>query len=324
MLSLKQAQNIINEELNRLSLPSDPTNLYEPIRYILSNGGKRIRPALVLMAASIFTEEYHKALSPAIGIEIFHNFTLLHDDLMDASDIRRGNKTVHKKWNPNISILSGDVMSILAYRSVSEVDDKHLKAVLSIFHRTAIEVCEGQMMDLDFELRDHVGIEEYLKMIELKTSVLIAASLQIGAISAGSDYALSKSLYDFGLNLGIAFQLQDDLLDSFGDSITFGKQIGSDIINNKKTFLMISLLELADENDKKQLQYLLSQKDANPENKIKKVLELFDNYKIKELTEKKIDHYFLKTANILSSISISGDNKRMLSEFSNQLMKRSY
>jgi geranylgeranyl diphosphate synthase type II len=265
MISLDEAQQIIEKNLAEISFPDNPVNLYGPVEYILSNGGKRIRPSLVLLGANLFSDDVQPAVNPALAVEIFHNFTLLHDDLMDNSLIRRGRDTVHIKWNPNVAILSGDAMSIIANRFVSKVDSKILPDVMEVFNRTAIEVCEGQMMDMEFENRNDVHVDEYLRMIELKTSVLIAASLQIGALTGGASKQDSVQLYEFGRSLGIAFQLQDDLLDSYGDVEKFGKKIGNDIITNKKTYLMISALDNADDDDLYTLNLWLEKDKFDPD-----------------------------------------------------------
>lgn len=322
MLSLEEAQKRILAELEHIQIPSEPGNLYAPVEYILSNGGKRIRPSLVLLGANVFSDDVSEALSPAVGIEIFHNFTLLHDDLMDHSAIRRGKKTVHLKWNPNIAILSGDVMSIMANEFISKVDERHLRSVLAVFNRTALEVCEGQMMDMDFETRDNVSINEYLEMIRLKTSVLIAGSLEIGAITAGAGEKSARELYEFGLNLGLAFQLQDDLLDSYGDTGTFGKKVGNDILTNKKTYLMISALQLASPSDLTRLKNLMEQKETEPSLKIQAVREIFDIYNVKSLITEKINSFFNLALQQLDKLEVPEERKSVLRSFSYDLMKR--
>ena len=322
MLTLEQAQSIILKEIETLEIPSSPANLYEPVKYILAIGGKRIRPALVLLGANVFSDNVDAAIAPALGVEIFHNFTLLHDDLMDNSEIRRGKQTVHLKWNPNISILSGDVMSIMANEYIRRVDEKYQEAVISSFNRTALEVCEGQMMDMDFEEREDVSIEEYLEMIKLKTSVLIAASLEIGALSVGAGPSQAKDLYDFGLNLGLAFQLQDDLLDSYGDTETFGKKVGNDILTNKKTYLMISALNNCSEEDKNELLSILKQEVFDPDEKISKVKMIFDKYGVKELIMNKINSYFDLALEKLNDPDSPSERTSLLKNFSFELMGR--
>jgi geranylgeranyl diphosphate synthase type II len=322
MLSLDDAIARVEQELKELEIPSRPAGLYDPVRYILSNGGKRVRPALALLGANLFRDEVSCALGPAMGVEIFHNFTLLHDDLMDLSVVRRGKPTVHKKWNDNIAILSGDVMSFLASQKIAQVEASVLPSVLEIFNRTAIEVCEGQMMDMSFENRETVAVEEYLKMIELKTAVLIAASLAMGAASAGASEENTGHLYQFGLNLGIAFQLQDDLLDTYGDPAVFGKKIGNDILTNKKTFLMINALERAQGNDADLLKQLIRDGGADPASKIAAVTDIFNRCGIRRLTEETIARYFALSSESLKKLKVPANRKTALTEFSFWLMER--
>ncbi len=324
MLTLKEAGNIIEKALKNTDFPEKPENLYEPVKYILSNGGKRIRPSLVLLAANVYTNNYLKALEPALGVEIFHNFTLLHDDLMDNSPIRRNKPTVHEKWESNIAILSGDAMSIIASQYITKVDDSILRQVTDHFNSTAVEVCEGQMMDMDFENRWDVTVDEYIRMISLKTSVLIAAGLKIGALIGGAPEKEADILYNYGLNLGIAFQLQDDYLDSFGDSGTFGKKIGNDIVTNKKTYLMINALKLSDRNDHLRLTELLSTENIDPAQKISEVLSFFKKYGIKEKTQSEIRNYFNKAVSCLNNIEVPDRRKELLRQFPEMLMKRDY
>ena len=322
MISLEQAHQSIEKRLAEIRFPEEPSNLYKPVQYILSNGGKRIRPSLVLMGANVFTDDLTPALNPAIAIEIFHNFTLLHDDLMDNSLMRRGRDTVHVKWGSNVAILSGDVMSILANQYISDVSNEILDQVLEVFNHTALKVCEGQMMDMEFEDRIDVSVDEYIHMIELKTSVLIAASLQIGALVGGASEKQAFELYEYGRLLGIAFQLQDDLLDSYGDSKTFGKKIGNDILTNKKTFLMISALENAGPEDQKELRLWLEKKQYDPVQKIREIKKIFDNCRIRELTTTKINDYFRSSLGKLNIINVEDQRKSVLRDFANTLMKR--
>ncbi len=322
MISLAEAQQLIEKKLAEISFPEEPRNLYLPVQYILSNGGKRIRPSLVILGANVFSDSVEEAINPALAIEIFHNFTLLHDDLMDNSRIRRGKDTVHIKWDPNVAILSGDAMSIMANQFVSKVNSNVLPHVLEVFNRTAVEVCEGQMMDMEFEDRQDVQVDEYIRMIELKTSVLIAASLQIGAIVGGASPEESSELYEFGRHLGIAFQLQDDLLDSYGDVEKFGKKIGNDILTNKKTFLMISALENAGKNELKELKHWLAKEEFEPEEKIAGVKKIFNSCRIKELTLAKIHEYFEASRSELNKINVEQQRKSVLIDFSDNLMKR--
>ncbi len=299
MYTLLEAQNLVEKHLQTFSIPDTPRELYEPVKYVLSLGGKRIRPALVLLACDLFSGGVEAALMPALAIEIFHNFTLLHDDIMDRAEIRRGNPTVHVKYNENVAILSGDVMSILASRLMNQSPGVVLSTVHDIFTRTAMQVCEGQQLDMNFEERLTVSEEEYLTMIELKTAVLIAASLKIGAILGGSSQKDADDLYDFGRNLGIAFQLQDDLLDTYGDPLIIGKSLGTDIVDNKKTFLMIEALEKVSASRKTELTGWLTKKNFDREQKIGSVISIFNALKIKEITESRIkDFYNAALANL--------------------------
>jgi len=322
MLSIEKAQEVIVSELEKLEIPQEPRNLYEPVRYILSNGGKRFRPALVLLGCDLFGGDYLKAVYPALGIEVFHNFTLLHDDLMDNSTVRRNRPTVHIKWDPNTAILSGDVMSILASSLINKVDAGILGPVSSLFNKTAIEVCEGQMLDMEYALRENVSISEYINMIRLKTSVLIAASLGVGALIAGAAEKESESLYNFGLHLGIAFQLQDDLLDSFGDQNVFGKKIGNDIITNKRTFLLIRAFEKASGHELMELQKYFSGEEFDAREKIDSVLAVFNKLDIRKETETKINEHHQNALKYLEAINVPVERKEVLMRFSAELMKR--
>jgi geranylgeranyl diphosphate synthase type II len=311
-LAYKEAQNLTRE----------PKNLYEPIRYILSLSGKKIRPVLTLMAASLFSSDYKKALPAAYAVEIFHNFTLVHDDIMDDAPLRRGKQTVHEKWNLNTGILSGDAMLILAYQYFENYPAKVFQKLAKLFSKTAIEVCDGQQLDVDFETRNDVSIEEYIKMISLKTSVLIGAALKMGAIVSESNQKDADILYDFGLNLGIAFQLQDDFLDTYGNPETFGKQVGGDIIENKKTFLYLKSLKLASHKDANLLNELYQSKLDNNEEKIKLVKQIFDKYEIPTYIKEQIADYSQKAFSVLDNINISDDAKNGLLQFGKALMTR--
>jgi len=315
---LAQFSEIIEKEIVNFTYPKSPDLLYDPIRYIMGLPGKRIRPLLLLMSYQIFDEDVKRAISPAIAIEHFHNFTLLHDDIMDNAPLRRGSPTVHKKWNSNIAILSGDVMMIQAYQLLSEVDSNILKEVLDIFSKTAIQVCEGQQWDMDFEMQENVNLVEYMKMIEYKTAVLMAASLQIGAITAGASNKDQAHIYEFGLNMGIAFQLKDDLLDVFGNPEAFGKQVGGDIMANKKTFLYLKALQLADDIAKKQLQDYYTSEDS--EGKISAVKGIFKSFDIEKHTLDMMKAYYTKAIKHLDAID--SDNKAPLIGFSEKLMSR--
>jgi geranylgeranyl diphosphate synthase type II len=322
MLSIEKAREIIMSELEKLVIPQEPEKLYEPVRYTLRNGGKRLRPALVLLACDLFDADYQKALYPALGIEVFHNFTLLHDDLMDNSPIRRNRPTVHVKWDQNTAILSGDVMSIMAYHLICMVDSEVLSQVCRLFNKTALEVCEGQRLDMNYSQKDNVSIPEYLNMIGLKTSVLIAASLGIGALVAGATDKDSAIIYNFGMNLGLAFQLQDDLLDSFGDQVVFGKKIGNDILTNKKTFLLIKAFEKAKGSDLLVLKKYLSGYDFDPREKINEVISIFSKLEIRKATEEQIGKFYDNALSYLNDLSVPPDRKEVLIQFSEQLMKR--
>ena len=277
--------------LTQQNLVKEPKNLYEPIDYILHLGGKRVRPILTLMAADIFSDEYEKALPAAFAIEMFHNFTLVHDDIMDDAPLRRGKETVHEKWDLNTGVLSGDAMLILAYQYFENYSPEVFQQLAKLFSKTAIEVCDGQQLDIDFETRNDVTIPEYIKMISLKTSVLIGAALQMGAIVANAPTEEAQKLYDFGLNLGIAFQLQDDYLDTFGDPKTFGKQVGGDIIENKKTYLYLKALETATTKDKESLFNLYNSIAVNNDHKIKSVKELFNKNESTKHIKNQINKY---------------------------------
>jgi len=301
----------------------EPKNLYEPIDYILQLGGKRIRPVLTLMAADIFSEDYKKALPAALAVEVFHNFTLVHDDIMDDAPLRRGKQTVHEKWDINTGILSGDAMLILAYQYFENYEPVVFQKLAKLFGKTALEVCDGQQLDVDFETRNDVSIEEYINMIRLKTSVLVAAALKMGAIVAETEEENADLIYDFGLNLGLAFQLQDDYLDTFGDAETFGKQIGGDIIENKKTFLYLKSLEVADEVDKGKLQYYYNKKLENNSIKITEVTRVFEVNNIPDLIKEEIKYYTDKAFETLSSMKISKESVQNLKNFGLWLMNRS-
>jgi len=322
MLTLETAIKIIEKEILALKLPVYPVNLYNPIKYTLSRGGKRIRPALTLIACNLFSDNYKKAVLPALGIELFHNFTLIHDDLMDNSSLRRNDPTIHIKWNPNTAILAGDAMYIIACQLICKVENNILPVIISIFNQTALQVCEGQMMDMDFEKRNNVTVNQYLEMIGLKTSVLLASSLKIGAIIGGADPQSSEKVYNFGYNLGVAFQLQDDLLDSYGEENVFGKKIGNDILTNKKTYLYLKAIRLASNPEKKFLENLYSSETHNPEEKVKSVINIFNLLKIKALTQDIINEHYDKALYQLDEINISKKKKKVLTDFTETLKKR--
>lgn len=322
MLSFKEIQEKIEREIGQLEFDCPPKSLYEPITYILSLGGKRIRPALVLMAYNLYREDVEKAIRPAIGLEVFHNFTLLHDDLMDQADKRRNKPTVHKVWNANTAILSGDAMLIAAYQLIGETAPEHLKEVLDLFTRTALEICGGQQYDMEFESRMDVSEEEYLEMIRLKTAVLLACSLKTGAILGGASREDAENLYRFGINIGLAFQLQDDLLDVYGDTRTFGKNIGGDILCNKKTFLLINALRRAEGEQKAQLEHWIARKDFDAAEKIAAITNIYNVLGLKELSEAKMQTYYAEGMKNLAALSVSEERLAVLKEVTSRLMFR--
>ena len=300
----------------------EPVNLYEPIHYILQIGGKRLRPVLTLMTCEIFNGQAKDAYEAALAIEIFHNFTLVHDDIMDSAPIRRGFETVHKKWDINTGILSGDAMMIMAYQCFENYEPAVYKKLMMLFSKTALEVCEGQQLDIDFESRNDVTIPRYLKMITYKTSVLVAAAMKMGAIIANVDDDEAEKIYDFGLNLGIAFQLQDDYLDTFGDEALFGKQIGGDISENKKTFLYLKAIEVCGREDKEKLiDFYASKEQSN--NKVKEVTHIFENNNIPQIIKNEIESYTKLAFKELENLDIANDKKELLKNFGLGLMKRS-
>ena len=301
----------------------EPNNLYEPIEYIIQLGGKRMRPILTLMAADIFSNDYKDALPAALAVEVFHNFTLIHDDIMDDAPLRRGKKTVHEKWDLNRGILSGDAMLILAYQYFENYKPKVFQKLAKLFSKTALEVCDGQQFDVDFETRNDVTIDEYINMIRLKTSVLVAAALKMGAIVAETNEENANLIYDFGLNLGLAFQLQDDFLDTFGNPETFGKQIGGDIIENKKTYLYLKALEVANDEDKGKLEFLYRKKLKDNSIKIIDVTRIFEMNNIPFLIKDEIKSYTNKAFATLDKMSINDDGKQSLKDFGLWLMNRS-
>ncbi|ULC59483.1 polyprenyl synthetase family protein [Flaviramulus sp. BrNp1-15] len=322
MLSIEKYQQIFVEYLEGYSTIKEPKNLYQPIEYILSLGGKRLRPVLTLMTADIFEGNYKTALDAALSIEVFHNFSLVHDDIMDDAPLRRGQKTVHEKWDINTGILSGDAMLIMAYQLFENYDAETFQALAKLFSKTAIEVCEGQQYDVDFETRNDVTIPEYLKMIEYKTAVLVGAAMKMGAIVAKASKNDQNSIYEFGKNLGIAFQLQDDYLDAFGNPETFGKQVGGDIIENKKTYLYLKALEFLNETDKKELSQLFSSNPEDVSSKIEKAKQLFKSSGSAEATKKAIQEYTNQAFAVLESLNISSEKKNVLKDFGNSLMNR--
>lgn len=322
MYTIQELQQIIDQAVKETTYPAEPKELYEPISYLMSLGGKRLRPALVLMATDLFGGDIQEALAPALAVELFHNFTLMHDDIMDKAPLRRGQPTVHAKWNEAVAILSGDVMFVKAYKMMIQVKPEILSPVLEIFNQTAVGVCEGQQIDMNFERRTEVSIPEYIKMIRLKTAVLVGGALKIGALIGNASEKDAQLLYEFGENLGIAFQLQDDILDVYGDPEKFGKQVGGDIISNKKTFLLIKALELADGESAKSLNHWLNLSHFDAEEKVKAVRAIYDNLGIKKLSENIMLSYADKAIIAFNSINIPSDNKITLLAFADLLIKR--
>ena len=322
MLSIEKYQDQFISYLQDYSTIKEPKNLYQPIDYILGLGGKRLRPVLTLMTADIFNGDYKNALNAALSIEVFHNFSLVHDDIMDDAPLRRGEKTVHEKWDINTGILSGDAMLIMAYQLFENYNADTFQALAKLFSKTALEVCEGQQYDVDFESRNDVTIPEYLKMIEYKTAVLVGAAMKMGAIVSHASEDDQKNIYEFGRDLGIAFQLQDDYLDAFGDPETFGKQVGGDIIENKKTYLYLKALEFSNESDRIELGQLFESNPEDVNTKIELAKQYFVSTGSDEATKQAIQKYTKQAFSGLESLNISEDKKQLLKTFGNNLMNR--
>lgn len=313
----------IEQEIARTKYGETPIELYEPIDYLMSLGGKRMRPAICLMAANIFSDNWEKATKPALGVEVFHNFTLMHDDIMDAAPLRRGKPTVHEKWNSSVAILSGDVMLVCAYELMTAVEDKLFKNVIVRFNRTAAEVCEGQQLDMNFAARNDVSEEEYINMIRLKTSVLLGFALELGGMIAETSEKNTKLLYDIGTNIGIGFQLKDDILDVYGDPEKFGKQVGGDIIENKKTFLLIEALAQAKgKPEEKELAYWLSAQEFDKAEKVKAVTAIYDALGIKQMAESKMNEFFNKGLSDLERLEAPTERKKPLLDIIYMLIER--
>ncbi|MEI6816803.1 MAG: polyprenyl synthetase family protein [Bacteroidota bacterium] len=321
MFSIEKLQQSFEQSLATLNISGDPKELYEPINYILSLGGKRMRPVLLMAGCDLFGGQISKAILPALGIEIFHNFSLMHDDIMDNSPIRRSKPTVHVKWDANTAILSGDAMLVEAYNMMMQVDDDLLRPILSVFSSAATRVCEGQQMDMVFE-KKIVSIDDYINMISLKTAVLLAASLKIGGMIARANNDDIDHLAEFGLNLGIAFQLQDDILDVYGDKSKFGKQVGGDIIANKKTYLLLKAFELADDQTRQSLNLWMEKKDFVAEEKVASITTIFNSLNIKELAEKEMQSFHEKAMESMRAINQADDRKVILISLADSLMKR--
>lgn len=322
MQSIITYKEQIASYIDSINLNGHPKELYEPISYILSLGGKQIRPVLTLMAAEVFGKEAKSAIYAATAIELFHNFSLIHDDIMDEAPLRRGHQTVHEKWDVNTGILSGDAMLILAYQYFENYEAPIFKELAKLFSKTAIEVCEGQQLDINFETRSDVAIPEYLKMIEYKTAVLVGAALKMGAIVAETSEENAQKIYDFGLNLGIAFQLQDDYLDAFGEEAVFGKTIGGDILENKKTFLYLKALLGSSEEQKKELEAFFGTTVGDDKEKIRRVKELFVETGSAVASQDLIKEYTDTALSILEELEIAEDKKELLRQFSLELMDR--
>ena len=314
----------VNAFLDALPYERTPKSLYEPIRYVLSMGGKRIRPVLMLLGYNLYKEDTDKILMNAIALETYHNYTLLHDDLMDQADLRRGHETVHKKWDANTAILSGDSMLVLAYERMAQCDSRHLADVLRLFTTTALEIGEGQQYDMEFETREDVREEEYIEMIRLKTSVLLACALKIGAILADAPAEDADSLYKFGEQIGLAFQLQDDYLDVYGDSKVFGKKIGGDITSNKKTFMLINAFSHADEAQRQELEKWVNAKSFDREEKIAAVTRLYNEIGIDKMAQAKIAYYFEQSKKYLDAVLVPAERKEELQKYAQRMMKRKY
>jgi geranylgeranyl diphosphate synthase type II len=325
MKTLQQLQQIINQAVNSLTYPGHPVELYEPITYILSIGGKRLRPALLLMACDLFDGDVEKAVNAALGIEVFHNFTLMHDDIMDNAPLRRGKITVHERWNNSVAILSGDAMLVNAYElMVMDTPDPLLRRVLTIFNKLAFGVCEGQQIDMNFEQNPNVSPDEYIGMIKLKTAVLLGGALRIGALLGGAPDEDAEKLCSFGEHLGIAFQLQDDLLDVYGDPEKFGKQVGGDIISNKKTYLLIKALELAKDETSVELNKWLSEKQFDAKEKVAAVTNIYNMLAVAQYTEIAIQTYAEKAFEALDCVKLTEDRKQYLRSFADSLLVREY
>lgn len=322
MLTATEIQEKVNAYIASLPYERKPKSLYDPIEYVLAAGGKRIRPSFVLMAYNLFHDDVDRILPVATALETYHNYTLLHDDLMDKADMRRGRPTVHKKWDDNTAILSGDTMLVLAYEHLAKCDTKYLKPALDLFTETALEVSEGQQFDMEFETRNDVAEEEYIEMIRLKTSVLLACALKMGAVVAGASDADANALYAFGEKVGLAFQLQDDLLDVYGDPKVFGKAIGGDITSNKKTFMLINAFNRADAGTRAELERWTTATEFDPAEKIAAVTEIYNRLGIDKLAEQRIKEYFEQSRQHLDELSVSGDRKAVLREYTERMMNR--
>jgi len=322
MRTANEILQAINQYLDTMPYDRQPKSLYEPIQYVLSLGGKRIRPTLMMLAYNLYQEDPEKILPQACALETYHNFTLLHDDLMDKADVRRGHPTVHVKWDANTAILSGDTMLLMAFQRMMQCPEDKLQAVLDVFTETTLEIDEGQQYDISFETRNDVREEEYIEMIRLKTSVLLACALKIGAILGGASKADAENLYKFGEQIGLAFQLQDDFLDVYGDPKVFGKAIGGDILCNKKTFMLINAFNKADESQRKELEQWVNAVNPDPQEKIAAVTTLYNNIGINRLAEERIRYYFEQSRKYLNAVQVPEERKQELRAYADRMMKR--
>lgn len=313
---------MVNDYIEDATITRQPTSLYDPIKYVLSIGGKRIRPVLLLLTYNMYRDDIERVMPTAVGLETYHNYTLLHDDLMDKADMRRGMPTVHRKWDDNTAILSGDSMLVVAFQRVAQCPAENLQDILSLFTMTALEIGEGQQYDMDFENRMDVTEDEYIEMIRLKTSVLLACAVKMGAIMAGASDEDAKNLYDFGEKLGLAFQLQDDLLDVYGDPKVFGKAIGGDITSNKKTYMLINAILRANNEQREELIKWITTENFDKEEKIKAVTKLYNKIGIRQLCEKKINDYFAEALTYLEKVNVPEEKKTALQRFTDQMMHR--
>ena len=324
MYTADEILNKVNDFIANLPYKREPESLYAPVKYVLSMGGKRIRPTLMLLAYNMFKDDPECILMQAVGLETYHNYTLLHDDLMDHADLRRGHETVHKRWNDNQAVLSGDTMLVLAYERMAQGLTDKLGEVLSLFTQTALEIGEGQQYDIDFETRNDVSEEEYIEMIRLKTSVLLACALKIGALLGGASQTDADNLYKFGEQIGLAFQLQDDYLDVYGDPKIFGKAVGGDIASNKKTYMLINAFNCADDRQRKELQRLIGAETFDRDEKVAAVTALYNEIGIDKMAKDKMDFFFEQSKRYLDAVSISEERKLELRVYAERMMKRKY
>lgn len=322
MYTFEQLYRLFSEKLKKQNFSKNPKELYEPIVYTISQSGKRLRPIFTLMACNLFNDDLYKAMNQALAIELLHNFTLIHDDIMDEAPLRHGQQTVHEKWNKNLAILAGDTMYALAYRYAMKTDLALMPVVLETFNNTALEACEGQQMDINFENKKQVSKDDYMLMINYKTAVLFGASMRIGALVGGAPQKDVDLLYHFGQNIGMAFQLKDDLLDVYGDQERFGKQTGLDIIESKKTYLYVTAIELADEETKEKLRYCYRKDHPDKEKKIKEVKSIFDALNVEEVTQSAIEDYLVKSLYYLDKVNRPKEYKTILKDLAKQLMYR--